>query len=166
MREFSVHLNDEAATTRLGEALAPLIRDGDVIALSGPLGAGKTSCARAIIAVLTEEKAAPSPTFALVESYAADAFTLWHFDLYRLESEEEVWELGLEDAMAVGASLIEWPEKIARRIPETALLIRLDHEAEGRKARLQGGGDWPARLESIKNLAGLKAAKESSKKTS
>lgn len=146
--EFSVSLPDEDATARFGEALAPLLRAGDVIALSGPLGAGKTTIARALIGALTGRAEAPSPTFTLVELYETDAFTLSHFDLYRLEKAEEVWELGLEEALD-GVSLIEWPERIEGLLPESSLVIRLTMDGGGRRALVRGGGEWPARLKSL-----------------
>lgn len=146
-----LYLPDEAATAALGAALAPLARAGDVIGLSGPLGAGKTTLARGFIAALTGAREAPSPTFALVEPYevrpdAPDGFTLWHFDLYRLEKAEDVWELGWEEALETGAALVEWPERVAALLPEDALIVRLDPAGAGRRARFAGGGDWPARL--------------------
>lgn len=146
MTDVSLTLPDEAATAALGGALAPLLRPGDVVALSGPLGAGKTTLARGLIAALCGAREAPSPTFALALAYDAPGFALWHFDLYRLERAEDAYELGLEEAFASGASLIEWPERIAALLPPDALLIRLDAEGDGRRARLRGGGEWPARL--------------------
>lgn len=148
--EFSISLPDEKATARFGESLAARLRAGDVVALSGPLGAGKTTLARAIIAALTERDEAPSPTFTLVETYDAGAFPLHHFDLYRLEKAEDVWELGFEDALD-GVSLIEWPERIERLLPASTLLIRLSTadramDSKGRRALVRGGEGWALRL--------------------
>ncbi|MEQ8936828.1 MAG: tRNA (adenosine(37)-N6)-threonylcarbamoyltransferase complex ATPase subunit type 1 TsaE [Amphiplicatus sp.] len=146
MTDMEIMLADERATAALGARLAPVIRAGDVIGLSGPLGAGKTTLARGLIEALTGAKETPSPTFALVETYETRAFSLWHFDLYRLEKPEEAWELGLEEAFGSGAALIEWPERIAALLPLNMLLIRLDLEEGQRRARVRGSGDWPARL--------------------
>ncbi|MFN0024713.1 MAG: tRNA (adenosine(37)-N6)-threonylcarbamoyltransferase complex ATPase subunit type 1 TsaE [Parvularculaceae bacterium] len=142
-------LPDEAATCRLGEALGALLRAGDVVALSGPLGAGKTTLARAAIKLLTRRPDAPSPTFGLVETYDAPAFTLWHFDLYRLEKAEDVYELGLEEALDSGALLIEWAERIAPMLPASTLVIRLTPMADGREALVRGGEEWSSRLERL-----------------
>jgi tRNA threonylcarbamoyladenosine biosynthesis protein TsaE len=143
---MTVPLPDESATRALGAQLGALLRAGDVIALSGPLGAGKTTLARAAIGALTGRAEAPSPTFGLVETYEAPGFTLWHFDLYRLEKAEEVWELGLEEALDGGAVLIEWPERIASLLPPETLLIRLEPETGGRRALVRGGEEWSARM--------------------
>lgn len=149
MSDITLDLADETATTALGASLASIIRPGDVIGLSGPLGAGKTTLARGLIAALTGVSEAPSPTFALVETYETPALSLWHFDLYRLEKPEEAWELGLEESFGSGAALIEWPERIAPFLPEDMLLIRLDPDRGTRRARLRGGGGWPGRLAAL-----------------
>ncbi len=146
---MEILLADEAATTALGARLAATVSAGDVIGLSGPLGAGKTTLARGLIAKLTGAREAPSPTFALVETYETPALSLWHFDLYRLEKPEEAWELGLEEAFGSGAALIEWPERIAALLPEDMLLIRLDPCEGGRRARLRCGDGWRARLAAV-----------------
>lgn len=145
MIEFDIPLADETATARLGAAIAAPLCAGDVVALSGPLGAGKTTLARAIIAALTGRGEAPSPTFTLAETYETDDFTLWHFDLYRLEKAEEVWELGFEEALE-GVSLIEWPERIERMLPAETLLIRLSMDGPARRALVRGAGRWADRL--------------------
>jgi len=144
---LSLPLPDEAATAALARRLAPLLRRGDLIALSGPLGAGKTAFARALINALPgPAEEVPSPTFTLVQSYRRGELELWHFDLYRLEDAEEAWELGLEEALAEGVSLIEWPERLGGGLPPGSLSLRLEVAGEGRRARLEGGGDWPERL--------------------
>lgn len=142
-------LSGEAATKDLGARLAPHLRAGDVIALSGPLGAGKTTLARAIVGALTGRADAPSPTFGLVETYETPDFTLWHFDLYRLEKAEEVWELGFEEALDGGVLLIEWPERIAGLLPAATLLIRLGDSGAGREALVRGNEEWSARLQRL-----------------
>lgn len=150
-------------TEALGRALARLLRPGDVIALRGDLGAGKTALARALIRALpgppdAEAEEVPSPTFTLVQSYPRRPAEVWHFDLYRIEHQDEVYELGLEEALAEGITLIEWPERMEALLPEDRLDITLTYQQakdatsggeaapSGRLARLQGGGDWPQRL--------------------
>src|SRR5215207_6038059 len=110
-RVLERHLPDERATVRLGEDIAMALRAGDALALSGDLGAGKTTLARGLIrAMAGEEKLdVPSPTFTLVQSYETRV-PLHHFDLYRLTSPSELDELGLDEMLASGAALIEWPE--------------------------------------------------------
>jgi tRNA threonylcarbamoyladenosine biosynthesis protein TsaE len=161
MDPVTIELADEAATAALGAGLAPLLRRGDVVALIGPLGAGKTTLARSVIRALTGEAEAPSPTFGLAALYQTPDFPLAHFDLYRLGKPEDVRELGLEEALDEGVSLIEWPERIAAFLPEDTLAIRMELNAGGRRARLLGGGDWGNRLTS----AGLARAAESRKTT-
>ncbi len=145
MVEFTLALGDPAATAQFGRALAARLRAGDVVALSGPLGAGKTTLARAIIGELTTASEAPSPTFTLVETYEAKDFALHHFDLYRLEKADDVFELGYEDALD-GVCLIEWPERIERLLPADTLVIRLAMDGAARRALVRGAGDWRQRL--------------------
>lgn len=140
-------LPDEAATSRLGAALGARLKPGDVVALSGPLGAGKSHLARAALQAATGTPDAPSPTFGLAHSYPAPGgFEVWHFDLYRLERPEDVWELGLEDAFDCGAALIEWGERIAGLLPADTLVVRIEPAGAGRRVRLRGAGDWARRL--------------------
>lgn len=147
--EFENLLPDEAATARFGAALGRLLRPGDIVGLSGPLGAGKTTLARAAIGALTGLADAPSPTFGLVETYEAEGFTLWHFDLYRLEKAEEIWELGFEEGLDGGVLLIEWPERIAPLLPASTLSIQLAPEGTGRRALVRGNEEWSARLQPL-----------------
>ena len=132
-------LPDEAATLRLGEDLAMALKAGDVLALRGDLGAGKSTLARALIRALADDAAldVPSPTFTLVQSYDT-APPVHHFDLYRLGDPSELDELGFEEAIDGGAALVEWPERAAGRLPATTLTIDLLHEGDGRTARLTG----------------------------
>jgi tRNA threonylcarbamoyladenosine biosynthesis protein TsaE len=145
-------LADLDATARLAAALAPLLRVGDVVALEGDLGAGKTAFARALIRELAGgDEETPSPTFTLVQTYATPDFDIWHFDLYRLEKPEDVFELGIEDAMAEGVTLIEWPDRLGRYLPRDRLVVRMEY-ADGESARvatLSDGGDWRERLEDL-----------------
>jgi tRNA threonylcarbamoyladenosine biosynthesis protein TsaE len=144
---LSLPLAGEAETAALGERLAAAVRPGDVIALIGDLGAGKTTFARALIRKLAgPETEAPSPTFTLVQTYQTPTLPVWHFDLYRLEDPGEARELGLEEAVD-GLCLIEWPEKLGRYLPATRLEIRLSFEGDGRIARLIDLDDWSSRLD-------------------
>ena len=120
-----IELPDEAATAALAAGLAALARPGDVIALKGELGAGKTSFARAFIEARGGAGPVPSPTFTLVQVYPLEGAAIWHFDGYRLRDPEEGWELGIEDAFHDGISLVEWPERFGPLIPRRRLQITL-----------------------------------------
>jgi tRNA threonylcarbamoyladenosine biosynthesis protein TsaE len=145
-----IALPDEAATVAFGRRLGSLLRRGDVVCLSGGLGAGKTTLARGAIEAWTGEPGeAPSPTFTLVQTYEGARGELWHVDLYRLRRPEEALELGLVDAFASAACLIEWPERLEGRMPRDRLDIALTPRGEGRSAALTGHGAWRTRLGSI-----------------
>lgn len=121
MIERDCLLPDAQATHDAGRALAAGLRAGDVLALSGDLGAGKTSLARGLLQALGLKDDAPSPSFALVIPYAPPVVSLpvWHVDLYRLDVPEEAEELGLDDVLQDGALLIEWPERLGWLWPQT-----------------------------------------------
>ena len=140
MPTFSFFLPDEAATERLGAALARRLRPRDVVALQGGLGVGKTTLARAILRAASGDPAliVPSPTFTLVEIYDTPAGVFWHFDLYRLEAPEQVFELGWEEARADGMALVEWAERLGTLLPRERLTVTLAMEGDGRRADLQG----------------------------
>jgi tRNA threonylcarbamoyladenosine biosynthesis protein TsaE len=146
-----VDLPDEAATAALAARISGLAAPGDIIALKGDLGAGKTSFARAFIRSRGGEEEVPSPTFTLVQIYELAEAAVWHLDLYRLKSAEEAWELGIEDAFSEGISLIEWPERLEALLPQRRLQITLQYgdRPEARRAVLDGGGNWPERLARI-----------------
>ena len=155
---FSLALPDLAATAALGRRLAGLLRRGDVVALTGGLGAGKTTLAREIIAALSPEATeVPSPTFTLVQTYPVRLTDgpgeLWHFDLYRLDRAEQIDELGLDEALAGAVSLIEWPELIERQLPRDRVLsVTLAIGANGaRTASLSGGKSWGERLMQLRS---------------
>jgi tRNA threonylcarbamoyladenosine biosynthesis protein TsaE len=121
MTTATILLPDAQATHDAGQALAAKLRPGDVLALSGDLGAGKTSLARGILAALGLDEDAPSPSFALVIPYAPPQVRLpiWHVDLYRLDHPEEAEELGLDEALHDGALIVEWPERLGWLWPQT-----------------------------------------------
>ncbi|MBS0384532.1 MAG: tRNA (adenosine(37)-N6)-threonylcarbamoyltransferase complex ATPase subunit type 1 TsaE [Proteobacteria bacterium] len=145
-----IPLADPAATIALGARLGAQLRRGDVVCLSGGLGAGKTTLARGAIEAWTgETQEAPSPTYTLVQTYDGPRGQLWHVDLYRLKRAEEAFELGLEDAFVEAACLIEWPERLEGALPRDRLDIALAMQEEGRRATLSGRGKWGARVGSI-----------------
>ncbi len=128
-----MNLPDVAATEALGGALAPLLREGDVVALFGDLGAGKTSFARGTLAALGLAEEAPSPTFAIVQPYAPPEVSLAvaHVDLYRIDVADHVRELGLDDLLEDGALLVEWPERLGDGLWPHALRLTLAPDASG-----------------------------------
>lgn len=120
--------------TRLAaRSLALQMRSGDVYSLSGDLGAGKTTFARYFLQALGVEEDVPSPTFTLVQTYTTpDSQTVWHFDLYRIETPEDAFELGIEDAFEEGVSLIEWPDRLGTYLPAERLDLDFSFaQAEG-----------------------------------
>lgn len=141
---LSLFLPDDAATSRLGALLAGLVQPGDTVLLNGPIGAGKTHLARALIqARLGRWEDVPSPSFTLVQTYADNGTDIWHADLYRLTHPDEVLELGLDDAFATAICLIEWPDRLGKSTPAGALLITLSAEGEGRRALISGKTHGP-----------------------
>lgn len=146
MSAWTVKLPTEADTARLGGALAAALRPGEAVCLSGPLGAGKSTLARALVrALTTPDEEVPSPTFTLVQFYAAPRLNIAHFDLYRLTSADEAYEIGLDEALEDGAAVIEWPERLEGRLPPQRLDIEITLEGEGRAARLTPHGAWKGR---------------------
>lgn len=140
-------LPDESATLALGAALAVPARRGSVIALHGPLGAGKTTLARGFTRALAgADEEVVSPTFTLVQIYEAPT-PIWHFDLYRLDKPEDALELGLEEALAAAITVIEWPERLGTLIPASRLDVTLSALGAGRQAEIvyRGVGDSPWR---------------------
>lgn len=144
-----IALPDLAATAAFGAQIAAVLRAGDVVALSGGLGAGKTTLARAIIAALGHAGEVPSPSFAIVQTYDPPAvrLPLVHADFYRLEHPEEAEQLGLDDYRAGAALLAEWPEHAGGFAHEPACLsIRLETAETGRIAIVEAGRDWLGRV--------------------
>ncbi|TCZ54674.1 tRNA (adenosine(37)-N6)-threonylcarbamoyltransferase complex ATPase subunit type 1 TsaE [Roseicella aquatilis] len=147
---LTVTLPDLAATGALAARVAPLLRPGDALLLEGPLGAGKSAFARALLRALAGDPAleVPSPSFTLVQSYdLPGGLEAHHFDLYRLDGPADLEELGWEEARR-GLVLVEWPERLGSRRPADALMLRMAYGAgeEERVATLSG---WPDRLKDL-----------------
>lgn len=144
---LTLDLPDDAATAALGARIGEAARPGDVVALMGDLGAGKTTLARGLIRRLAGANTeAPSPTFTLAQSYAAPDFAIWHFDLYRLKDALEARELGMEEAVD-GLAVIEWPERLGPHLPHARLEVRLSFAGTGRIAQLVDLDDWRTRID-------------------
>ena len=140
-------LEDEEATAGVGAELARLVRAGDVITLSGPLGVGKTALARGFLAALGHDGEVPSPSFSIVQPYDELQPPVWHVDLYRIEEPAELAELGL-DAAADAVLLVEWPERAGPDVWPEALALSLDFARDGDRiltARVPPSweGRWP-----------------------
>ena len=134
--------------------MAGRVLRGEAICLWGPLGSGKSTLARGLIRALTRpEEDVPSPTFTLVQFYEGPDFPLAHFDLYRLTRPEEAFEIGLDEALDVGAALIEWPERLgedpARALGPDRLTIVLEERGEGRHATVSGAGAWAEKINAV-----------------
>jgi tRNA threonylcarbamoyladenosine biosynthesis protein TsaE len=146
---FAFDLPDEKVTSALAAELASRARGGDVIGLSGPLGAGKTTFARYFIRARLGASEVPSPTFTLVETYQPETGpAVWHFDLYRIEAPEEAYELGIEDAFAQDIALIEWPEHLGALLPREHLGVTLapGKDENSRVATLSASPGWTDRI--------------------
>ena len=124
-------VEDEVETGRLAARLAPMLHPGDTILLNGPLGAGKTHFARALIrtrlAAVGLAEDVPSPTFTLVQTYDDGDTEIWHCDLYRLFGPDDVAELGLEEAFDRAICLVEWPDRLGAEAPDRALTLTFAH---------------------------------------
>ncbi|GAA0297425.1 tRNA (adenosine(37)-N6)-threonylcarbamoyltransferase complex ATPase subunit type 1 TsaE [Rhodovulum strictum] len=153
---FAIHLSlgSEAETRALADRMAGLLGTGDTILLDGPIGAGKTAFARALIGAMRSRAGlppedVPSPTFTLVQVYQAGPVEIWHADLYRLSHPDEVIELGLDEAFGTALCLIEWPDRLGDLAPQGALRLALAPGAadDSREAVLSFADPaWSARL--------------------
>ena len=157
MTSTSLILNwpDADATARCAVSLGTHLARGDVILLSGPVGAGKTHFARALIqSLLDVPEDVPSPTFTLVQTYDTRNGHLWHADLYRVAMDTEVDELGLADAFDEAICLVEWPDRLGSLQPDDALAIDIDAAGDGRTARLSWTDQkWAAHLDRMQHHA-------------
>ena len=146
-------LKNEADMMAVGAKIATIAQKGDVICLIGGLGAGKTTFARGFLQnamCVGPDTEIPSPTFTLVQTYESEAFPIWHFDFYRIESPDDVYEIGLEEALDTGVSLIEWPEKAGDLLPEERLEILIEPIETGRQVRFFGHEGWAKRIEQLR----------------
>ncbi len=149
---FTVQAHSLTETQRLAQELAALAAPGDVIALRGDLGMGKSAFARAFIQARAGVSIeVPSPTFTLVQAYELPSGLISHFDLYRLRDASDAYELGLDDAFG-GIILIEWPERLGDGLPRNPLVISFlpGATADGRAITLEGGASWAGRLDFLK----------------
>ena len=145
-----MRLEGPEATEAFGRALAGSLRAGDVIALYGDLGAGKTTLARGILRGLGFGGDVASPTFSIVQPYEELALPVWHVDLYRIDAVEELEELALDEALDGGALIVEWPERMGARLWPHALRLTLRRQGEGARALTAQvppawEGRWPLR---------------------
>lgn len=143
-------VDSEKGMAEMAASLAPLLKTGDAVMLKGDLGAGKTFFARALVNALSKTpEEVPSPTFTLVQAYDLPEFTLWHFDLYRLEKKQDILELGWLDARREGVVLAEWPERLGSLLPKDRLDISVSfikNSDNSREIFLSPHGGWKDRL--------------------
>ncbi len=149
---MKINIENQSQTEACAEQIAKLATQGDVIALHGDLGVGKSVFSRAFIRALTsQDEEVPSPTFTLVQIYNTDDTEIYHFDMYRLDSPDDSLELGIEEAFADGISLIEWPSKLGTYLPWNCLNIDIT-PGEGESQRtltFSSQGPWLERLQEI-----------------
>jgi tRNA threonylcarbamoyl adenosine modification protein YjeE len=147
MQGETLFLADEAATIRFGEDMALALKRGDYLALSGDLGAGKSTFARALIRAIADDASleVPSPTFTLVQTYAL-RLPVAHFDLYRIADAAEIDELGFDEALSDGVCLVEWPEKGEGTLPEDGITLTFLHEGAGRRVEIAAPAAALARI--------------------
>ena len=141
-----MRLEGAGETEAFGRRLAAQLRAGDVIALFGELGAGKTTLARGILAGLGHEGDVASPTFPIVIPYDSLAVPAWHVDLYRIEDPAELGELALDEALEDGALIVEWPERMGSALWPHSLRLTLRRQGEGARTLTAGiPAAWEAR---------------------
>lgn len=151
MRDFEFVSCGESDTIRLAKKIADIAKRQDIFALYGTLGMGKSVFSRAFIQHLTGAQDVPSPTFTLLQVYEAKDFDIYHYDMYRIKSPEEVFELGIEDAFYQGVSLIEWPEKMEKYLPARAIRIKMQSIDENTRRIMisSENADWLRRIKTI-----------------
>ncbi len=150
---LTCHANDPDVTCAIAQRLGARLGAGDVILLSGDVGAGKTHFARCLIlSLLDTPEDVPSPTYTLVQTYPGRNTEIWHADLYRLASPGEIVELGLTEAMVEAICLIEWPDRLGDLAPDTALHLTLSAPGAPQERHLHFAWSdprWAARLEGL-----------------
>ena len=145
-----LHLPEEADTVAFAGRLAPLLQPGDTLLLSGPIGAGKSAFARALIRTrLNRAEDVPSPTFTLVQTYNHPDGDIWHCDLYRLTHPDEIFELGLDEAFETAICLIEWPDRLGQQAPENALHLTFQAGQTGHDLTIEPTPQWAGRLDEL-----------------
>ena len=157
IHQFVCECENVQETQKLAEAVSETAEKGDTFALFGTLGAGKSVFARAFVQHLTGADEVPSPTFTLVQTYQADEFEIFHYDLYRLKSEEEIWELDMQEALYEAVNLIEWPEKMKAYLPRDIFKVSILPVGNKRQIKIEVISD-----EKAKRLKTIKALKEAS----
>ena len=140
----------EQETAEIAEKMAQIAKTGDIFALNGTLGAGKSVFARAFIQKLTKAPEVPSPTFTLVQMYVAPDFDIYHYDLYRLKNPEEIFELNAEEAFYSGVCLVEWPEKMGMLAPRN--MWKVDFEVKGGERIITISSDDAEKTERLQNV--------------
>ena len=130
------YCHSEEETIKLAQSLAKISKVGDVWALFGTLGAGKSVFSRAFIQELSKAKEVPSPTFTLLQTYDAGDVEIYHYDLYRIKSREEIWELNIEEALHEGICLIEWGEIIQDALPKNYIHISFKKDDNNENSRI------------------------------
>ena len=151
-------LVNEQATAQLAYCLTSSLQVGDILCLSGMLGMGKTTFTRFLIQALSSSsEEVPSPTFTLVQRFETTIGLVWHFDLFRITEPLDIIELGWEEAITEGITVVEWPDRIEHQLPIDRLdvtfdLVRTEHFSNARWVRLKGQGSWAKRLSMIKNI--------------
>ncbi len=131
---------NEQATKELAEKITSILNAGDIISMQGNLGVGKSFFVRSVVQSFLQDENVPSPTFTLVQTYETEIGSIWHFDLYRLKSPEEIYELGIEEAFIDGITFIEWAEKAGNLLPKNIHTIEIDIISEtARKIKLSEG---------------------------
>ncbi len=139
----TISLKDERATIELADLIAPALKLGDTLLLSGAIGAGKSFFSRAIIRhIFGQDTEVPSPTFTLVQTYSNDETEVWHCDLYRLLNPDDIFELGLDEAFETAICLIEWPDRLGQDAPENALNLEFRAETTGHSVQISGPDSW------------------------
>ena len=144
-----IPLPNLSATGQAARWLAPFLRRGDTLCLQGPLGAGKTTFARELLRALGVKDDVPSPTFTLVQSYETPQFPVYHFDLYRIEHEADIDELGWDDARTDGLVIVEWPERALNSMPADRLVLHFGFDENTRSLKFEPHSTWIKRLEKI-----------------
>lgn len=141
-------LKDLESTKSLAQDMAKALKNKDLLLLEGDLGAGKTTFTRFLIQAITQKDlAVTSPTFTLVQTYEGPTYPIWHFDLYRMEDPEELFEAGFEEAQSHGLIIMEWPSRGGNLIPKDHLKIHFSvDQTHGRCAKLEPSGNWTERL--------------------